>query len=710
MPSNETGCPACARGRLCTSCGRRRIITAVAARTPGIPMGVLTTALDAVAAHSAAIRSLAAALAADPDALTVGAPPVVGRLVGELQARGVDLPDPVCSRCGRTGKPLTRSSAGGMCARCRRRQLATACVRCGVVKPVAGRDGQGRPVCARCADRPQRVCGKCGRTRRIARRARDGQPDICDSCFRGHEALCSRCGRRRPCSFASGANPICARCAPRATATCAHCGADRPPTARWPEGPVCDPCYIAALRRRGTCATCKTGRRLVHPPGPNATICADCAGVPVSHTCTDCGIEDRAYERGRCAPCALNRRTAAALSGPDGRHRPDLEPVYQAITTTDAPRTALNWLRNSAGAALLTQMASGAVDLTHQALDEHPRPGVAGYLRAVLVANNVLPQRDEQLTATEQFLNRTLTGITRDSDRRLVHSYATWQVLRRLRATAARGDRPRTYTHHARTNINAAVDLLNWLADRETTLADTGQADIDTYLARQPPSRYRVRDFLQWAAATGHTGPVTIATPGRNPGPATDHDERWAQIARLLHDDTIELTDRVAGALLLLYGQHLARIVAITHDQIKTQGPQVFLRLGTDDLHIPEPLAQLIQTLARDGRPYTGVGTPSTTRWLFPGLQPGRPLTAARLGDRLRKLGIRAQPARRAALTHLAAQLPAAVIAGLLGISPTTAVHWVHDAGGDWNRYAAQLTQDTNHQPRRMPHVSGARG
>nr|WP_313777142.1 hypothetical protein [Mycobacterium sp.] len=223
-----------------------------------------------------------------------------------------------------------------------------------------------------------------------------------------------------------------------------------------------------------------------------------------------------------------------------------------------------------------------------------------------------------------------------------------------------RGTRRRTYTHHARTNINAAIDLLDWLADHETTLADTGQADIGTYLAGQPPSRYRVRDFLQWAAATGHTGPVTIATPGRNPGPATGHDQRWAQIARLLHDDTIELTDRVAGALLLLYGQHLARIVAITHDQIKTQGPQLFLRLGTDDLHIPEPLAELIATLARDGRPYTGVGTPSTTRWLFPGLQPGRPLTAARLGDRLRKLGIRAQPGRRAALTHLAAQLPAA--------------------------------------------------
>jgi hypothetical protein len=137
----------------------------------------------------------------------------------------------------------------------------------------------------------------------------------------------------------------------------------------------------------------------------------------------------------------------------------------------------------------------------------------------------------------------------------------------------------------------------------------------------------------------------------------------------------------------------------ITLDQVKTVGPHVFLHLGRDDLHIPEPLAGLLQTLIRDGRPNVGVGSPATTRWLFPGMQPGRPLTAGRLGDRLRKLGIRAQSGRRAALTHLAAQLPAAVLADLLGIAPRTAVNWVHDAGGDWNRYAAQLSQTGNHQP-----------
>lgn len=661
---------------------------------------MLAEAVDAVLTNPAITRSLAAALTADPAALLIGAPPVVGKLVDELRARGADLPDPACTRCGRTGKPLTRSPAGGVCARCRRRQLAVPCTRCGVVKPVAGRDAADRPFCARCADRPKRPCGRCGRTWRIARRAHDGIPDICDGCYRMPDAICSRCRRRRPCSFATGPEPICIGCAPRSTALCAHCGADRPPAARWPEGPVCDPCYTAALRRRGICHSCGAIRRLVAPPGPAATTCADCAGTPTTaHTCTDCGIEDKLYEKGRCAPCALRRRTRDLLRGGTDQIPPALAPIYEAITSTDAPRTALNWLRNGAGARLLAEIASKTTACTHQALDAHTRPRVAAYLRAVLVANQVLPARDEQMATAEKFMTDTLTGITREHDRWLVHAYATWRVLRRLRASAEQAHRERSYTRHAHINITAAVGFLDWLSEHGTTLADTGPGDIEDYLTGGP-RRYHVRDFLQWAAAGGHAQHLDVPTPGRTPGKAAAcSDERWEQIARVLHDDTIEITDRVAGALLLLYGQQLSRIAAITRDQVKTIGPRTFLHLGRDDLHIPEPLAELLQTLIRNGRPNVGVGSPATTRWLFPGLQPGRPLTAARLGARLRKLGIRARPGRRAALTHLAAQLPAAVLADLLGIHPTTAVNWVHDAGGDWNRYAAQLTRTSNHQP-----------
>jgi hypothetical protein len=44
---------------------------------------------------------------------------------------------------------------------------------------------------------------------------------------------------------------------------------------------------------------------------------------------------------------------------------------------------------------------------------------------------------------------------------------------------------------------------------------------------------------------------------------------------------------------------------------------------------------------------------------------------------------------RQAALIQLAAEIPPAMLAGILGIHPTTAVKWTRLAGGNWTTYAA---------------------
>ncbi|MGH9155703.1 MAG: hypothetical protein ACRD1K_07730 [Acidimicrobiales bacterium] len=67
---------------------------------------------------------------------------------------------------------------------------------------------------------------------------------------------------------------------------------------------------------------------------------------------------------------------------------------------------------------------------------------------------------------------------------------------------------------------------------------------------------------------------------------------------------------------------------------------------------------------------------------------------ASHLGERLRRLAIPNMAGRRAALMHLGASLPAAVLADLLGIAPSTAARWVSAAGGDWDSYAAELIKD----------------
>jgi hypothetical protein len=377
------------------------------------------------------------------------------------------------------------------------------------------------------------------------------------------------------------------------------------------------------------------------PPGPEARLCAECAGVAPLAVCRTCATEDRPYAHGDCVRCALAASARQLVGDPDG----PLGPVYHAIVAAPQPYSAHNWLRSSAAAAILGEIAAGTVALTHEALDAQRRRRGADYLRHLLVAHGVLAPRDDELVRLE--------AVEDTTGRRLLASYATWRVLRRARARAGRiPTGARTPTRHAKTCLNAAIAFLAHLERGGRTLDACTQADIDMWLTDGPPAAADVADFLDWAATGNRIERFVVPAAPRGHGPTLDADARWDNARRCLHDDTLEIGDRVAGSLVLLYGQQLSRI-----------------------------------------RPYSGVGSPAASPWLFTGLDPGRPLTASQLGQRLRHLGIEPAPARRAALVDLAARLPAAVIAKLLNITPATAVRWVQDTGADWNTYAAHIAR-----------------
>jgi hypothetical protein len=286
--------------------------------------------------------------------------------------------------------------------------------------------------------------------------------------------------------FAATSQPVCPSCAPRATAPCARCGQDRPPAARWSEGPVCDSCYTAALRHRGPCASCGQVRRLVAPPGPDAETCAGCAGLPVTHACTDCGIEDKLYERGRCERCSLRRRATALLAGPDGQIPAGLQPVLEAICSARVPKSALNWLRRSHGAN-----CSPAWPLARCL--SPTRRWTPSYGAALPTSSATCSPRAACSRPAARNSPAPANGPTASSTpsspaaRQVVRAYATWQVMRRLRATAGRATRPRTYTARAHRNLRAATGFLTWLHDHGRALTDCGQADVDAWLATGPP-------------------------------------------------------------------------------------------------------------------------------------------------------------------------------------------------------------------------------
>ena len=300
-------------------------------------------------------------------------------------------------RCGRAHPKLAVTGGAGLCPRCRARHNATACGRCGEVKVVYGRGPTGEALCSVCAPRPERRCSRCGRVRPIARRAHDGQGELCGGCFHGPVATCSVCGRHRPCNFVAVGRPICMSCSPRRASRCAHCGEQRPACAALARGtgvrallpgrPVASG-HLPGLRGR-------TAPRVPTGPGRPALcrLCWRCApgNLPVLWR------RGRPYLDGCCVRCALAARAAELTGGPDGR----LRAVYEAIVAAPQPYSAHNWLRRSVAAKLLGEVASGQLALTHEALDAHRARRGADYLRHLLVANGVLPARDDALVRLE---------------------------------------------------------------------------------------------------------------------------------------------------------------------------------------------------------------------------------------------------------------------------------------------------------------------
>jgi len=119
----------------------------------------------------------------------------------------------------------------------------------------------------------------------------------------------------------------------------------------------------------------------------------------------------------------------------------------------------------------------------------------------------------------------------------------------------------------------------------------------------------------------------------------------------------------------------------------------VRLRLGREPIVLPDPLGALVLQLAASRRGHAAPGDQGSSRWLFPGGQPGRPISACRLAGRLRQLGLRPGPARSTALFGLATDLPAALLARLLGINISVAVAWQRASSGDWAAYAADYSR-----------------
>src|SRR6266568_916048 len=596
------------------------VVCLVTAADPALGHDLVRRVVEQVGGGRSKRRRLAAELAGDPSVLTTGQSPaskVAGDLMLALRAAGATgISPPWCADCGRRVTSMQRRGEHWYCAPCYVRPEE--CAGCGNTRQVAFRDRQGRPRCSKCPDKDARdpllalvevivmagpglpaeaaaaaikatvtkqahlqklawllqdepglltgdgakapfpvvlrlidalceagaarirrpacprcrrvialskqrdglricrnccararavPCAKCGTTREPAARDGQGRP-LCPYCLVSDPVNledCVRCRRRRQVSTRTPEGPVCATCNPPGILTCSSCGRTAVPctVSKVTGQPRCGACARSRARcsRCGQLAPARAGTR-------DAPLCGDCAvpGPGFFKTCPACASPGRLIA-GACRRCHLRQRLGELLADGTGTVRPELHALHQALATASRPAAVLAWLSSSTPQAILTELAAGRAD----------------------------PQEKE-----------------------ILHRYAAWHVLRRLRHRIRGTHATHGQAGVARRNITAAVTFLNWLTARGLTLASCPQGDLDEWTAAASISqRGPAGHFIRWARNQKLTSLSFPATRWAGPTRVIDAEGRWAQARQLLNDGTLRPEDRVAGLLVLLYAQQM---------------------------------------------------------------------------------------------------------------------------------------------------------
>jgi hypothetical protein len=388
---------------------------------------------------------------------------------------------------------------------------------------------------------------------------------------------------------------------------------------------------------------------------------------------------------GLCDRCRLGERVAELAAGAEETTADLLAPFFAQLAASPNAASTLRWFYTP-GFEVTRRLLAGEIALSHQGLDQAAiaAPQAVAFLRAKLVHCGVLEPRDETSASFARWHAEAVLQVGPGTDRAHVRAYAAWHVASQVaRAGHRRGEASYASLKYARSLVTEAIKLTVWLHAQRLELVDLRQDLVDEWIAAGRLTRRRVRLFLVWLERAGVIGALEVAWhDGDCARVALGEAERFAILRRLLHDREVDLRDRFAGSVLLLYGKPLTRICALTTAAVLVGGEgERRLRLGRGEVPLPEPLGEitlaLLERAGADG-------------WLLPGRHAGTHIGADSLSRRLKPYGLdRAREGRHAALLALAARLPAPILAERVGIHQARAAQWVRLAGANYGEYVA---------------------
>ena len=471
---------------------------------------------------------------------------------------------------------------------------------------------------------------------------------------------------------------------------CWDCGGTHYALTRLPHGWICTACRRRRHYHPEPCPGCRATRPLVWSAG-ELVVCASCAGVESIFACRECGREDHPYGSRRCARCTLRERLTDLLTDPaTGSIHTRLRPVFDELVGSERPQTGIWWLRKKPGTGprLLAQMARGEIEISHEAFRNLPSDRHHDYLRSLLVAVAVLSPVEIRIERMLPWIDNVVTSLPPD-DAALIRRFAHWHVLRQMRK-AAREDRlTQTITNAGRHRIRVAIDLLAFLADHGASAGTSTQDLLERYQEHVGRAIHHEHAFIVWLRESRINTTLSIPyVPLPTPVVTVSDEQRWAAVDRLLHDQSLRRYTRIGGLLTLLFAQPLSRIVAMRTSQITVTDQAIDVTFNTIPLQMPAVLDDLIrQQLHHRGK---SLYASRETGWLFPGGDPGRHLSTETIRSQLVAIGIKPYENRKAALFHLAGEMPAPVLAELIGITHNNATQWAKLAARDWTSYIAE--------------------
>ena len=191
-----------------------------------------------------------------------------------------------------------------------------------------------------------------------------------------------------------------------------------------------------------------------------ARILAHVPGVWSARTwfCEHSGVPAAPCSSG-CENCSATRTAASD---------PGLLDLYRALIATERPNTVAAWLDRRGGPGILRRLEdAGALALSHEVLDELPAGKPVEHLRSLLVAIGALPHRDGRMLQLQRWTAELIAGRAHLDQRNMLHRYAIWHVIRRLRGRV--GDADTSYGQATAPNAISKPLSRCWIGSPQTS-------------------------------------------------------------------------------------------------------------------------------------------------------------------------------------------------------------------------------------------------